>query len=132
MSAGGRRLRTKVERVLAFQLMAFGDWRGSEVSHVANGKLLRHDFEFRPYDPEDAEAQQGFSIVTSLSSLHAARYSTTTLRADGSFEAIRVEPEPGALSEVVPADYWEKQFRSLRLWVFDVTPSAAVRTVAQS
>jgi hypothetical protein len=124
IAAGGRLLRAKAERTIAFQLMLFGGWFLHEKSTVENGKLLRHDFEFRPHDPEGREAEQGFSIVTSLSSLHAARYTFSTL-SEGRFEALRLEPEPGALSTVVPADYWERAHRSLQLWVFQVHPSAA-------
>lgn len=124
MSAGGRTLRSRIERTIAFQLMLFGGWELAEKPRIdKNGKLLQYDYTFRPYDPEGAEAEQGFSVVTSLSSLHAARYTVSTLTAEGRFEALCLEPEPGALSEIVPTDYWERQHRDLRLWLFQIHPS---------
>jgi hypothetical protein len=123
ISAGGQPVHTKVERTIAFQLMLFGGWPLNEKSTIDNGRLVRHDYEFGPHDPEGVEAKQGFSVVTSLSSLHATRYTFTTLVEDR-FEALRLEPEPGALSAIVPADYWERPHRSLQLWLFQIHPSA--------
>ncbi len=95
VSAGGRLLRTKLERTIAFQLMVFGGWEHVETPHFdANGRLLRVDHAFEPYDPEGVLDEQGFAIVTSLSSLHAARYTASTLDTEGGFEALRLEPEP--------------------------------------
>ena len=124
LSAGGRELRTKVERTIAFQLMLFGDWHAEEKPRIDGGKLVRHDYVFRPYDPEGAEAEQGFSVVTSLSSLHATRYTFNTLHPEGHVETLRLEPEPGALSAIVPAGYWERPHRALRLWMFEILPFA--------
>jgi hypothetical protein len=123
LSAGGRELRTKTERTIAFQLMLFGGWNVEEHAEIVDGRLLRYAYESRPYDPDGALAEQGFAIVTSLSSLHAMRYTFSTLEADGQFAAIRIEPEPGTLRAFIPADYWDRSFRRLRLWLFHVQPA---------
>jgi hypothetical protein len=124
VSAGGRELRTKAERTIAFQLMLFGGWHVEEETEVHGGKLVRHDYAFRPYDPEGAENEQGFSVVASLSSLHATHYTFNTLHPEGQVETLRLEPEPGALAAIVPADYWDRAHRALRLWVFQIQPAA--------
>jgi hypothetical protein len=126
MSAGGRELRTKVERLIAFQLIFFGGWSLEENSEIVDGRLKRYAYECRPYDPEGVEAKQGFSIVTSLSSLHAMRYTLSTLEESGRLLALRAEPEPGALSAFIPADYWDRSYRTLRLWVFQVQPAERI------
>jgi Holliday junction resolvase len=123
LSAGGRELRTKTERMIAFQLMFFGGWNIEEKAEIVDGRLIRYSYESRPYDPDGALAEQGFSIVTSLSSLHAMRYTFSTLEEDGQLVALRTELEAGALRAFIPADYWDRSFRTLRLWLFRVQPA---------
>ena len=128
LSAGGRELKTKMERTIAFQLMFFGGWNAEQNAEIVDGRLIKYVYESRPYDPDETLAHQGFAIVTSLSSLHAMRYTFSTLEADGQFAALRIEPEPGALRALIPADYWDRPFTTLRLWLFRVQPAEAADT----
>jgi hypothetical protein len=121
--AGGRSLRSRLERSIAFHLMLSGGWQLEEESIFDGDMLVRHDYVFQPYDPEGLLAEQGFAIVTSLSSLHATRYTYSTLDSDGGFGALRVDPELGSLGALVPADYWEDTNRSLKLWMLQIQPT---------
>lgn len=119
ISCRGRRLETDLERRIAWSLMDLGHWQMDENVEVASdGTVVRVNYKFEPAEP--VEESQGFAIVGSLSSLYSALYNLTTLDEAGEVISLRRRPEPDALVDLIPDDYWDNPDRALPLWRLDV------------
>jgi hypothetical protein len=119
----GRRLETKLERNIAWSMMAFGGWHMQEsVETDQDGNVVQLDLSFEPAEP--VEAPQGFEIVGPLSSLYSALYNLTTLDEDGDVSSLRRTPDPAAFVDFIPDDYWDTPDRALPIWKLKVAPRA--------
>jgi hypothetical protein len=121
LSCAGRRIDDPLEQEIAARLMFFGSWQAEQQLHYdEGGKVDRLEYVFMP--TERAPAPQKFEMVGTLSSMYSALYNLSTLAEEGRVRALRREPEPGALAELVPHDYWNRRDRALPLWRFDLKP----------
>jgi hypothetical protein len=132
LSCGGRVLENDLEQKIAWSLMAFGGWQLEEVAGVnPDGTVTKLDYVFAPEEP--VGEGQGFEIVGPLSSLYSALYNLSTLDEAGLVTTLRRRPEPGALADLIPQDYWDTPDRALPLWRFTVLSNeSAARSVEQS
>ncbi len=122
---GGRRIADEHERRLAFFLMFYGGWELEEPANLdAAGDIESVDWRFSAV--EDGRSPDEPRLVGALSSLYSTAFNLATLK-DGHVVRLRHEPAPGALSELVPDDYWSGTDRVLPLWQFEVRPSAGPR-----
>lgn len=122
LSCAGRRLEDPLEQEIAVRLMLFGGWQPEQrPRYDEDGKIERLEYMFNPTEP--APPSQAFEVVGALSSMYSALYNLSTLSDEGRVTALRREPEPGALVELVPHDYWSRENRALPLWRFDLKPS---------
>jgi hypothetical protein len=124
LSSAGRRLADRAEKRIAWFLMLYGRWQGSERAELSdNGHVRRVVFESTP-DEENAEeaARQGFGLVGHLSSMYSTLYNWATLEDSGEIRKLRHEPDLAVLANLIPSDYWERPNRALRLWRFNLLP----------
>src|SRR5919109_418284 len=125
LSCAGRLIGDPTEREIATRLMFFGSWHPKqELRFDDSGEVEGLDYVFAPLEP--APESQTFEMIGTLSSMYSAVYNLGTLSETGEVTALRSEPEPGALAELVPDDYWARSDRSLPLWRFDLKPNADV------
>jgi hypothetical protein len=128
--AGGRRITDPVEQRIASALMFFGGWDFEQTLASSGERIEGIDLVFRPAEPpEDANTSDECRIVASLSSIYSASFNHATLNAEGRVAGLRREPDPGSLGGLVPADYWGRQDRQLRLWRFELFPSLGPQAV---
>jgi hypothetical protein len=121
----GRRIVNTEDRRLAFFLMYNGEWQSEPVPRIENGLVTRVDFVFVPqgWDEPDSAAtirQQGFAMIGVLSSLHSTFYNAATLTPDGEVRALRKDPVPHSLAELVPDEFWNRPDRDLPIWKFRI------------
>jgi hypothetical protein len=121
MSCQGRQIESRLERTIAWSLMAFGGWHMEESVNVdEGGNVLQLDYSFEPAEP--VESPQGFEIVSPLSSLYSALYNLATLNEAGEVASLRRRPEPDALVDLIPDDYWNMPDRALPIWRLKLKP----------
>jgi len=121
LSAGGDVLTDDVERTIAWFLIQFGRWKLTEDVVINDGRLERIDLVFAPEEPV---AGQGFEVVGQLSSMYSAMYMLATQTEAGEVLGLRHDVTPGMLTNLIPADYFDRPGRILRLWKFTQQPSA--------
>jgi hypothetical protein len=111
----------ELERNLAFFMMFYGGWELEEPANLdAAGQIESIDWRFSAIDDDRSPDEP--RLVGALSSLYSTAFNLATLR-DGRVVGLRHEPAPGALSRLVPEDYWTRADRVLPLWQFDVRPT---------
>ncbi|MGW5715102.1 hypothetical protein ACWEVP_02960 [Amycolatopsis sp. NPDC003865] len=126
VSAAGAVLTDPEERRVAWFLMLHGGWPVEERPVIKDGRVVRIDYVFEPPESSDEELsqdifQQGFAMVGSLSSMYSHAYNEATLTEAGEVRKLRHEPEPGSLSALIPANYWDRGTdRKLPIWKFTV------------
>ena len=111
MEPGRRVITDPDEQKLAWFLMLHGDWPQTEDPQFdEQGRLLKIDYVSAPEAPdEDAVrqiAEQGFAFFGTLSKLYTLRFLDGTTTDEGDIRALREEPEPALLAQLVPDDYW--------------------------
>ncbi|MER6523059.1 hypothetical protein ACFWHQ_39460 [Streptomyces sp. NPDC060334] len=116
------------EKTLAWFLMLHGDWPQTEEPEFDDqGRLLKINFVSAPEAPdEDAARQieeQGLAFFGSLSKLYTLRFLDATTTDEGGIRALREEPEPAMLAQLVPDDYWKREDHVLRIWRFRQHPA---------
>lgn len=120
---GDRAITDAQERELAFFMMFYGGWELEEPANLdAAGEIESVDWRFSAID--DDRSPEEHRLVGALSSLYSTAFNLATLR-DGRVIRLRHEPAPGALSALVPEDYWSRGDRVLPLWQFEVRPAWA-------
>ncbi|REK87896.1 hypothetical protein DY245_24260 [Streptomyces inhibens] len=108
--SAGRVITDPDEQKLAWFLIMHGDWPQTEESQFdAQGRLVSLDYVSAPEPPdEDAArqiAEQAFAILCTLSKLYTLRLLEATTTKQGDIRALREEPEPALLAQLVPDDY---------------------------
>ncbi|MFF7250519.1 hypothetical protein ACFZBU_42395 [Embleya sp. NPDC008237] len=126
--SAGRTITDPDEKKLAWFLMLHGDWPQTEEPQFdEQGRLARLDYISAPEAPdEDAARQieeQGFAFFGTLSRLYTLRFLEATTTEEGDIRALREEPEPALLAQLVPDDYWERPEHVLRIWRFRQYPA---------
>ncbi|MFJ3637842.1 hypothetical protein [Streptomyces sp. NPDC090112] len=126
--SAGRVITNPDEKNLAWFLMLHGDWpQAEEPEFDGQGRLVKIDFISAPEAPdEDAVRQiadQGLAFFGSLSKLYTLRFLDATTTDEGDIRALREEPEPALLAQLVPDDYWERTDHVLRIWRFRQHPA---------
>ncbi|MET7353096.1 hypothetical protein [Streptomyces mirabilis] len=71
-----------------------------------------------------AYRRQGCAFFGALSSLYTRRFLMATTTENGDITALRQEPSPALMTQLLPDDYWDpKQERVLKLWKFIQAPA---------
>ncbi|WP_290050369.1 hypothetical protein [Amycolatopsis solani] len=123
----GRLITDSAEWKLAWFLIWNGHWAPTEnLQFDKNGRLERINYVFSPDIPDEVAARQiaarGMAIVGALSTLSTRRFLEVTTTNEGDIRALREEPEPALLVQLIPDDYWNRQDRALSLWKLNVSP----------
>jgi hypothetical protein len=127
--AAGTTLTDDEERRIAQALMQFGPWEVEETADLGeNDKIVSVDFTHRPAEEQPDVPHQS---VGALSSLFSASFNQATLDEEGTPSRLAVDPEPGRMGDLIPADYWSREGRHLALWCFVVSPSLGPRAEEQ-
>ena len=124
-SAGGQPLVDEVEQRIAFLLFRYGGWDVDIPAEVdATGRITSFTLQAAP--PEEAREiveHQGFAMVGALSSMYSAMFNELTLDNAGTVRRLDHHSEPGELGALIPADYFERSDRRLKLWVLHLQPA---------
>lgn len=124
-TCAGRTLADRLEQRIAWFLMLYGRWGSEEVPHLTSaGELERISYVSGPPAEDDSAEQQGFAFVGSLSSMYSTLFNSLTMTDDGGFRRPRLEPDPGVLAALVPADYWSRSSRDLPIWKITQHPAS--------
>jgi hypothetical protein len=123
--AAGKPLADEVEQRIAFLLFRYGRWDIETPAEVdSTGRIT--SFALTAAPPEDARevvARQGFAIAGTLSSMYSAMFNEITLDDDGAVRRLDHHSEPGEFGSLIPADYFERSDRELKLWVLHQHPA---------
>ncbi len=128
LANAGQVITDPVEKKLAWFLAQYAGWVPEEATHTdGDGRIVRLDYNLSPDGDEEAFAtytQQGFAVFGALSSVYTRRFLMSTTTENGDITALRQEPSPALMTQLVPDDYWDKgRERVLRLWRFHLQPS---------
>jgi hypothetical protein len=121
--AAGKLLEDPDEIRIALAIMQFGKWDMDNEAKVVEGRLEEIRYTFNPPEGISGSEGQEFEMAGSLSSMYSTLFNLATLKDDGSVARLRREPTPGGLASLVPADYFERKDRVLRLWRFELQPN---------
>ncbi|MDH6223649.1 hypothetical protein [Streptomyces sp. MJP52] len=128
LSSAGKVITNPDEQKLAWFLFWHGDWEEvTEHCFDDQGRVERIDFVCRPETDDDGArriAQQGFAFFGPLSKLYTLRFLDAITTDEGGIRALREEPEPALLAQLVPEDYWARKDRVLKIWRFQLIPAA--------
>jgi hypothetical protein len=122
---GDRRISDERELQLAFFMMFYGGWDLEEQANLDTAGEIE-SVDWRVSAVEDSRSADEPRMVGALSSLYSTGFNLATLE-HGQVVRLRHEPTPGALSALVPEDYWGRADRVLPLWQFEVHPSIGPR-----
>ncbi|WP_329453562.1 hypothetical protein OG894_44305 (plasmid) [Streptomyces sp. NBC_01724] len=126
--SAGRVITDPDEKKLAWFLLLHGGWPQTEKPRFDDhGRLVQLDYISAPETPdEDAArqiAEQGFAFFATLSNLYTLRFLQAITTEEGNIRALREEPEPALLAQLVPDDYWARDDHVLRIWRFRLHPT---------
>jgi hypothetical protein len=100
-------------------LFRYGRWDIETPAEIdSTGRITSFALQAAP-PPETNKAveRQGFAIVGALSSMYSAMFNEITLDGEGAVRRLDHHSEPGEVGSLIPADYFERSDRRLRLWV---------------
>lgn len=119
MLAAGQRLDEELEQRIAFLFFRHGRWEIDTPAEVdEQGRMTSFALQAGPPpDAREAVDHQGFAIVDALSSMYSALFNEITLDDGGAVRRLDHRSEPGELGSLIPADYFERRDRRLKLWV---------------
>ncbi|MFI0265871.1 hypothetical protein [Streptomyces luteogriseus] len=127
LRSAGRVITDPDEQRLAWFLVWHGDWDETTETHVDDqGRVERVDFIYAPETDDDGArqiAEQGFAFFGPLSKLYTLRFLDSITTDEGGIRALREEPEPALLAQLVPEDYWAREDRVLQIWRFRQFPA---------
>jgi len=123
MFSGGVEVTEPAERRIAFALMLYGRWEGSEPTPVMkDGKVVAIEYEFSPAQEQRMRIasgkQQEFDMVEYLSGIISQMFRAATSD-DAGLIGTRVPFSPGEYGNLVPQGYKGK---SLLLWQLSMQP----------
>ncbi|MEJ8652675.1 hypothetical protein WKI65_32575 [Streptomyces sp. MS1.AVA.3] len=125
--SAGRVITDPDEQKLAWFLLWHGGWAETTDTHVDDqGRVERIDFIYQPETDEDGErqiAEQEFAFFGPLSKMYTLRFLQSITTDEGDIRALREEPEPALLAQLVPEGYWAKEDHVLRIWRFRQIPT---------
>lgn len=122
--AGGKAITDQTEKRIALFAAMYGGWTVSPEDLTMDGGVAGKTITLTP-PVEGAEdiariAQQGFAVLRFLSAMYSEMYNQVTLTKEGDVRSLRQEPNPGALSRLIPQNYWDKVDRALRVWKLQI------------
>jgi hypothetical protein len=123
--AAGEPLVDDVEQRIAFLLFRYGRWDVDAPAELDSAGRIT-SFVLRAAPPEEAREiveQQGFAMVGALSSMYSAIFNEVTLDDEGAVRRLDHHSEPGELGSLIPADYFQRLDRQLKLWVLQLQPA---------
>lgn len=128
LSNAGEAITEPLEQNLAWFLAQYAGWTLEEKPHTdSDGRFVRLDYHLAPDGDEEAVAayrRQGCAFFGALSSLYTRRFLMATTTENGDITALRQEPSPALMTQLLPDDYWDpKQERVLKLWKFVQAPA---------
>ncbi len=127
LRAAGRTLTDGVEKQIAFLLFRYGRWDIETPAEIdSTGRITSISLQAAP--PEEMRQvveEQGFAIVGALSSMYSAMFNEVTLDDEGAVQRLDHHSEPGELGSLIPAGYFERSGRRLKLWVLHLQPADA-------
>ncbi|MEU3290440.1 hypothetical protein [Streptomyces longwoodensis] len=127
LRSAGRVITDPDEQRLAWFLVWHGDWDETTETHVDDqGRVERVDFIYGPETDDDGArqiAEQGFAFFGPLSKLYTLRFLDAITTDEGGIRALREEPEPALLAQLVPEDYWARKDHVLQIWKFRQFPA---------
>lgn len=124
IAVGGRTLSDPTEKRIALFMAMYGGWEGSSNTTTEDGQVGTTVHTLSPPDVEDDAERipaQGFATLAFLSSMYSSLYNSVTLDGEGNIRALRHEPDPGVLAQLIPSDYWDRADRHLPIWKFQVS-----------
>lgn len=121
--AAGQRLEDREEIRIAQALMFFGGWEMSKEAEIDRDRLIAINHVFEPLPPPDGQPEAPHRLVGTLSSIYSATFNAVTLNEDGDVTQLRREPDPGALSRLIPQDFFSRQ-HTLALWRLNFEPGS--------
>lgn len=124
MLAAGKQLADEVEQQIAFLLFRYGSWDIEIPAEIDSAGRIT-SFALQAAPPEEARKiaeRQGFAIVGALSSMFSAMFNEITLDDEGAVRRLDHHSEPGEIGSLIPADYFERSDRRLKLWVLRLQP----------
>ncbi|MER5200980.1 hypothetical protein ACWD3J_46480 [Streptomyces sp. NPDC002755] len=126
LSNAGEVITAPLEQKLAWFLARYSGWSVENEMHTdEDGRFVRLDYHLAPDVDEEASAhyeQQGFAVFGALSSLYTSRFRMATTTEHGEITALRQEPSPALMTQLLPDDYWDED-RVLKLWRFVLAPT---------
>lgn len=124
--AAGQPLTDDTEHRIAFLLFRYGGWEVDVPAEVDSaGRITSFTLTAAPADAQEIVARQGFAIVGALSSMYSALFNEITLDDERAVRLLDHHSEPGELGSLIPADYFERSDRRLKLWVLQLQPANA-------
>lgn len=111
-----RILTDPVTKRLAMFLMLNGGWHEDTVLIHAESKLTAIEFHYAPEEQARTQAEQGFDIVGSMSSMISRFFREATVVED-EVARLQVDFTPGEFGQLVPEDY-DFKGHGLPLWQF--------------
>jgi hypothetical protein len=123
--AAGQPLIDEVEQRIAFLLFRYGRWNIDTPAEIdAQGRLTSFVLQAAPSEEaREIGERQGFAIVGALSSMYSALFNEITLDDEGAVRRLDHHSEAGELGSLIPADYFERPDRQLKLWVLHQLPA---------
>ncbi len=123
--AAGQPLADELERQIAFLLFRYGGWDIETPAEVdSTGRITSFALQATPSGgTREIVERQGFAIVGTLSSMYSTIFNEVTLDDEGAVRRLDHHSEPGELGSLIPADYFERSDRHLKLWVLRLRPS---------
>jgi hypothetical protein len=118
MLAAGQPLVDEVEQHIAFLLFRYGRWDVDTPAEVGpTGRITSFALQAAPPEAREIVERQGFAMVGALSSMYSAAFNEITLNDEGAVRRLDHHSEPGEFGSLIPADYFERSSRRLKLWV---------------
>jgi hypothetical protein len=104
---GGRLVRDKQERAIAWHLMMFGRWPKREQLEIRDNELLWLDYIAEPESVPGGDANDSvpFRMAGEASSLISRQCDFRTLSMSGEIQRLRPLSEPSKFGIAIPADY---------------------------
>ncbi|MEU8718234.1 hypothetical protein [Streptomyces sp. NPDC048663] len=128
LSNAGKVITDPLEQRLAWFVAQYAGWAVDEQMHTdGDGRCVRLDYHLAPEADDEADAaysQQGFAFFGALSSLYTRRFLMATTTENGDITALRQEPSPALMAQLLPDEYWDRiQERALQVWRFIQEPA---------
>lgn len=133
MMAAGQPIVDKLEQRIASLLFRYGRWDIENPAEIdGQGRLTSLAFQAAPPESREILERQGFAMVGALSSMYSALFNEITLNDEGAVRRLDHHSDPGEIGSLIPADYFERPDRRLKLWVIRLQPADETTTRSET